>query len=184
MFFDQRGNQRQKRRVAAKLHLERQALALVDAHRAGASHGQRQRFARQVLLVAGVAGFVHDAHQAAHEIVFGIAGGDAHVVGHAAAKRVAGDVEPATLKVKAQQAHHVQSQCALLFGGKRPLRWQHRFLDLFGQHLLHQIRQPGFDVAKNAVNVSAAGAGFVQVHQRVVGADPLCLRQDLRLLTR
>ncbi len=37
--------------------------------------------ARQILLVAGVAGFVDHAEQSAEQVVFVVAGGDAHISG-------------------------------------------------------------------------------------------------------
>ena len=78
-------------------------LSCIAIERASAT-GWPSQFARQVLLVAAVAGLVHRAHQAAEEVVLAKARGQAHVLGHAAAERVRAHVEPAGLEVEAEQA--------------------------------------------------------------------------------
>ena len=67
--LDHRRQTADETRVAAELHLEAQALALVQRHRARLGQRLAQPLARQVLLVAAMAGLVHRAHQAAEEAV-------------------------------------------------------------------------------------------------------------------
>jgi hypothetical protein len=55
-----------------------------------------------------VAGFVNHAEQRAEQVVFVVARGDAHILGHAAAERVGADIQAPAVKIKAQHAHRLQ----------------------------------------------------------------------------
>jgi hypothetical protein len=167
--------------VAAQLHLETQALAFVQGRRAGIRHRLAQPLTRQVLLVAAVAGFVHGAHQAAQEIVFTEARGQTHVLGHATAERVRADIQPAGLEVKAQQAHHLLAQRALRWQREGPHRIDHMLAGLSGADQLDQARQPLPHLGKDLVELQAGHARLVAVHQRVVLAHTVELRQQLGL---
>ena len=78
--------------------------------------------ARQILFIAGVAGFVDHAEQGAEQVVFVVASGDAHILGDAAAERVSADVEAPAVEVKAEDTHGLQAQLALSGNRERPLR--------------------------------------------------------------
>ena len=107
--------------MAAQLHLEAQALAFVQSHRAGVGHRLAQPLARQVLLVTAMAGLVHRAHQAAQEVVLAKARGHAHVLGHAAAEGVGADIQPAGIEIEAQQAHDPVSYTHLDVYKRQPI---------------------------------------------------------------
>jgi hypothetical protein len=157
--------------VAAELHLETQALALVQRGRARVGHRLAEQFARQVLLVAAVPGLVHRAHQRAEELVVAEARGHAHVLRHAATERVGADVEPTALEVESEHAHHLATQLALCLHRERPDRLDHRLARLHLLHLANQPRQPLPHFSEDAVDGGAGGARLVHVHQRVVGAQ-------------
>ena len=153
----------------------------MDAHRARTTDRQVHAVARQILLVARVSGFMNNAHQAAHEVVFVVARGDAHILGHAAAKGMGREVEPTGGKVKPEQGHEFQPQCALLLDRERTLRGKQHLTGLLVAHLADHAGQPGLHVAEDGVDVGAAGAGLELVHQRFVAAHARFLRQALRL---
>lgn len=92
----------------------------MDSGGAGESYGLVDPRARQILLVAGVAGFVDHAEQSAEQVVFVVAGGDAHILGYAAAERVGADVEAPAVEVKAKDTHRLQAQLPLFSNGERP----------------------------------------------------------------
>ena len=94
-----------ERRRTAGLHLDEQRLALVDGHAALVAHRLAAPAQRQPGLVEGVTGLVQHAHQGRDELVLAVAGGDADVVGGAAAERVRALVEPAGVEVEAQPGH-------------------------------------------------------------------------------
>ena len=180
----QRRQQAGEGRVAAQLHLEGQALALVDAHGAGARDGLAQQLARQVLLVAGVAGLMDDAHQRRQEVVFAVARGHAYVFRHAAAERVGALVQPAGAEVEAHQRHRVQAQRLLRRSREGADRLDDRLGGLPRQHVADQPRQPLAQRREGALHLGRAHARLVLVQQRVVLGEPRVLRQQLRLLAR
>ena len=112
-----------KPRLRAELHLERRGSGSRGCAIERASRDRlAEPVARQVLLVAGVAGLVDRAHQALHEVVFAVARGQAHVLGHAAAERMRALVEPAGLEVEAEQAasrRRLSARCAAFGNGPR-----------------------------------------------------------------
>ena len=58
--------------------------------------------ARQILLVAPVAGFVHRAPEATDKAIFTIARGEAGILGHAAAKRMGTFIQAPSRKVETE----------------------------------------------------------------------------------
>ncbi len=184
VFLHQWRDQLQEGRAAAQLHFKRQALALVYAHGAGAAHWQEQRVTRQALLIAGVPGFVDDAHQAGRKGEFTVARSDAHVLRHTAAEWVGGNVQPAAFKIKAQYAHHLNAQRTLFVDGKRGLRLQYGFTLLLGYDLADQIGQPGFDGTKQRADSLLCHARLEFIHQRFVGGAAGGISQEFGLLTR
>ena len=170
--------------AATELHLERQALALVDRHRASARHRLAERLARQVLLVARVPGLVDRAHQALHEVVFAIARGDPRVFRHAAAERVRALVEAAAFEIEAEQCHHVEAQGALRRFRERSGGCHHRIPRLPFAHRAHELRQPGLQVAEQGRHLDARHARLELVHQRVVERQAARLGEVLRFLAR
>ena len=165
---EQRRQQPRKRRMAAELHFERQALAFVDAHGAGACDRLPQQVTRQALLVATVAGLVDDAHQRGQEVVLAVAGGHAHVLGHAAAEGVRALVQPAGGKVEAHQPHRLQAERLLGCGGEGADRPDDDLAGLARHHVLDQPGQPLPQRCEGTLDIGAAHAGFVLVQQRVV----------------
>jgi len=182
--LDQRLQQAGEAGMRGQLHLEGQALALVQAHRAGAGHRQAQPFARQVLLVAAMAGFVDGAGEALQEAVVAVARGHPHILRHAAAEGMGALVQPAGLEVEAQQLHGVQPERTLRRGRERPLRVDEAVSGLTLHHLADQAGQPLAQVAEDAVHLRRAHARLVLVEQRVVAAQARILGQVLRLLPR
>ncbi len=130
MGADARSNERQERRVVAKLHLAKQALTLVDGHGARLTRRLAQPLARQPLLVAGVAGLVDDAHQARDKLLFVVARGHAHIGGHPAAKRMGADIEAALVEVKADERHHLEPERLLLLSREGAGGGEHRIAAL------------------------------------------------------
>ena len=65
---------------------------------------------RQALLVFGVPGLVEHAHQGLGEVVLVVAGRDADVLRHAAAKGVVTDVEPAVREIEADRFHRGKAE--------------------------------------------------------------------------
>jgi hypothetical protein len=61
-----------------------------------------QQVAWQALLVTGMAGFMDDAHQALHEVIFPVAGGNAHIFRYATAEGMYADIQPASIKIESQ----------------------------------------------------------------------------------
>ena len=137
---DQRTQDLQEFIAARQLHFEQQALRFMDS--GGTSQGDRlaEQIARQVLLVAGVAGFVHDAEQRGQKLFLVVTRGDAHIFRHAAAERVGADVDAAVVEVETEQLHHAEAQLALGVHIERTLRRLTGLVSLFGHHALQQIR--------------------------------------------
>mmetsp|Transcript_15092 Transcript_15092/g.41424 ORF Transcript_15092/g.41424 Transcript_15092/m.41424 type:complete len:429 (-) Transcript_15092:1778-3064(-) len=184
VLHQQRREQAGKGRVAAQLHLEAQALALVEAHRAGTGDGLAEQLARQTLLVAAVSGLVDRAHQRRQEAVLAVARRHAYVLGHAAAEGVGAFVQPPGLEVEAHQPHRVQAQ-GLLRGGREGARGlDDRLARLLGRHIADQARQPLPQRCEHALDLGGAHAGLVEVQQRVVLRQAGALRQALGLLAR
>ena len=92
----------------------------MDSGGAGESYGLVDPRARQILLVAGVAGFVDHAEQSAEQVVFVVAGGDAHILGCAAAERWAlmSRRPPSKSKPRIRIACRPSSRCSAM--GKGP----------------------------------------------------------------
>ena len=90
----------QKGVAAAKLHLEKQALRLMDRRRTGEGDGLIEPVTRQILFIARVAGFVDHAKQRAEQVVFVVARGDTHILGDAAAEWVGADIQASAVKIK------------------------------------------------------------------------------------
>ncbi|MNN74562.1 hypothetical protein D3C81_1907720 [compost metagenome] len=100
----------------------------MDGGGARQSDGLAEPVARQILLIARMAGFVHHAKQGAQQLVFIVTGGDAHVFRHAAAERMGADVETPGVKIEAQHFHRFQPQLTLNGGRERALWRNERFL--------------------------------------------------------
>jgi len=154
--------------AAAKLHLERETLALVDSHRARTCHRLAEQRARQVLLVARMAGLVDRAHQAAHEIVLAIARRQSRVLRNAAAERMGAFVEAAGFEIEAEQGHGVAAERALCGERERADWLHHRLTGLLVARCAHQRRQPRLQVAEQAIDIRARRARLVLIHQGVV----------------
>jgi len=92
---------------------------------------------------------MNNAHQAAQKIVLIVACGNAHIFCHTTTKWMRGHVEPSGLEVELQQRHDLDPKRALLRQRKRPLRFDHAVMGLFGDGLANQFGQPAFDTAKN-----------------------------------
>ena len=105
--------------------------------------------------------FMDHTHHGAEEFIFVIARGDTHILRHAATERVRADIQTTGAKVKAQTFHHFQPKLALFFDVKRTLRRDAGFRFLLFDHGLQQIRQPGFQIAKQHVE-------FLRGHTRFV----------------
>ena len=69
---------------------------------------------RQAALIERMAGLVDHPHDGGGEIILGIAGGDAHIVGHAAAEGMQAGVEAAMLELETHGAHNPLAEIALL----------------------------------------------------------------------
>ena len=82
---------------AAGLHLDQKRLALMQAHAAGLSHRLVTPCPWTALLVQSVPGFMKHAHQGAGRARRVVTGGDADIVGGAAAERMEADIEPSTV---------------------------------------------------------------------------------------
>ena len=178
---EQGRQQLRERRVAAQLHLEAQALALVQAHGARLRHRLAEQRARQVLLVARMAGLVNGAHQAGQQIVLAVARGQAHVFRHAAGERMRALVQAAGLEVEIEQAHHVLAQCTLRGDGERAHRLDKLVLGLALLRPLDQARQPLAQIAEQAVELRAGHAGLETIEQRVIGAQTRLVGEQLGL---
>ncbi len=85
----------------------------MDRHAARRADRLQAPIHRQVALVERVPGLVQNAHQRLGEIVLVVAGGDAHVVGGAAAKRMGADIEPAMREIEADPLHQARRRPAL-----------------------------------------------------------------------
>ncbi len=94
----------------------------MDSGRAGQGDRLSEPVARQVLLIAGVSGFMDHPKQGAEQLVFVVTGGNAHVFRHAATERVSADVQTTGVKVKPEGLHRLQSQLALNCRREWPLR--------------------------------------------------------------
>ncbi len=116
--------QREEGRMMPQLHLAKQALTLVDRHGTGLGHRLTQQMARQPLLVTGVTGLVHYAHQAGDKLLLVIAGSDPHVGRHPATEGVAAHIEAAVCEIKAEQPHHLLTERLLGRDGEGALRQQ------------------------------------------------------------
>ena len=178
---DQRRQLLHEAGMAAQLHLKAQALAFMQGHRSRVRHRLAEPVARQVLLIAAVAGFMHGSHQAAQEVVFAEARGHAHILGHATAERVRADVEPAGFKVKAQEPHDLLTQHPLRRQREGADGGHHRLGRLARGDLLDQAWQPLPDFTEHAVHVGAGHARLKAVHHRVVLSHAIQLRQQLGL---
>ena len=137
-----------------------------------------QPLARQVLLVAAVAGFVHRAHQAAQEAVERKTRGHAHVFRHATAEGVGAHIQPAGLEIEAQDPHHLLAQPALAVQRERAHRVQGRVLRLALTHRADQAGQPLPHLAEDLIHPRAGHAGLEVVHQRVVTRQAGALGQQ------
>ena len=115
-----------------------------------------------------MAGFMDDAHQTGQKAVFSVARGHSHILGHAATKRMGALVEPASFEIESHQPHRIQTQCALTRFGERPLRLQGLLLRLSGLHCVDHVGQPLAQLAENPIDLVAAHAGLVLIHQRVI----------------
>ena len=134
--------------------------------------------ARQVLLVARVAGLVDRAHQALHEVVLAIARRQAHVLGHAAAERMRALVEPAGRRSRSRAApspSRLSARCAATGNGPSrrddrlaaPARSRTRAISP-GSHCLQ--------VAEDAVDLGAASCpARTGPSARRSGDRPVCV---------
>ncbi|CCK02555.1 hypothetical protein BN129_1110 [Cronobacter sakazakii 701] len=163
-----RQQQLQERTAAPELHFEEQALGFMDSGRARQRHRLARPFARQVLLITGMAGFVDHAKQRAEEFIFVIAGGDAHIFRHAAAERVRADIQPAAVEIKAEKAHRLKAQLALLRHRERPLRRNQRGALLFLHRAGEEIRQPAAQIAKQRIETRAGHVRLENIEQGVI----------------
>ena len=92
-------------------------------------------------------------------------------------------VEPAALEVEIEPAHHRQADRLLLRQRERADRPDHRRLGLLAlAHLADQARQPGAQVAEDALDLGTGHARLEAVEQRVVGRETGGLGQVHRLL--
>ena len=179
-----RREQADERAAQADLHFKAEALAFVNAGAPRPGHRLSQPVARQVLFIAPMAGLVDDAPQASHKTILAIARGEAGIFRYAAAKRMRAFVQTAGAEIKTQQRHHLEANGVL----RRPRKWtdrrHHCFAGLFLAHLSYQIGQPLLQVAEQRVEYLTGHAGFVVVHQRVVGLQAGVIGQALRLFAR
>jgi hypothetical protein len=155
--------------AAAGLHLDHQRLAFVHRHAARLADRLQAPVARQAALVHRVAGLVQHAHEGDGEVVLVIAGGDAHVVGHATAEGVQGYVEAAVLEVEADGGHEAAGQSLLPFARERPFQGQdRRQRALARQHGIQEAGQEIGEVREDGVDARRGAARLVLVEQRVV----------------
>jgi hypothetical protein len=117
--------------TATKLHFKEQALGFVDCRGARQRDGLTRPGTRQVLLIAGMTGFVNHAKQRAQQFVFVIARGDTHIFWHAAAERVRANVQTTGVKIEAEHFHGFQTQLPLIGGREGALRRDKRRWDCF-----------------------------------------------------
>jgi hypothetical protein len=110
---DHRRDQLDKGCASTDLHLPKQGLTLVDAHTASSTHRISAIRLRQPLLIDRVTRLVDDAHQALGELIFIIAGRDAHIAGSTATEGVKAHVEATMIKIKAEHLHHLQPELFL-----------------------------------------------------------------------
>ena len=110
--------------AAAGLHFHQQRLAFMHAHAARLADRLGEPVMRAALFIDGVAAFMQHAHQRAGEIGFVVAGGDADILGGAAAERMGADIEPAARGVEADGLHQPLAQGALRVVRERPVQRQ------------------------------------------------------------
>jgi len=112
---------------------------------------------------------VQHAHEGDGEVVLVVAGGDAHVVGHAAAEGMQRGVEAPVLEVEADGRHQLAGQRLLLGDGERPLEQQRgRLARLAVQHVRQETRQEGRQVREDRIDARRPAAGLVFVQEGVV----------------
>ena len=87
------------------MHLEKQGLALVNCHAAGAADRLQTPRGGEPPLVECVPGLMQHPHQSARKIALVIARRNPHIVGCAAAKRMGADIEPAVPEIKTDALH-------------------------------------------------------------------------------
>ena len=78
------------------------------------------------------------------------------------------DVQTPAVKVKAEDAHRLQTQLALLRDRERPLRGDQGSRRLLVDRLPQQGRQPGLEVGKQAVQPGAGHIRLENIKQRVI----------------
>gem|GEM_PF-4944085 len=79
--------------------------------------------------------------------------------------------------------HCRQTQLALLLHRERPDRRDKLALGLLRYRLIKQIRQPGFEIGKQHVELRGGHIRLVEIQQRVVGGAAFYGRTQLRLFT-
>ena len=181
MFFQRRCEQADKAAAARELHFKGQTLTFVQAVGTRGADRLAQPVARQVLFVTGMAGLVDGAEQAACKIAVAVARGQAHILRHAAAERMRTLVEPPRREIETEQRHHFLVQRALRRHRERALRSDDFFTGLFRLCAGDQVRQPGFDVAENAVDIGRAHARLKPIHQRVIPGQTRVISEELCL---
>ena len=87
-------------------------------HAARGAGGEATPGCGPVEFVECVAGLVGNAHHGRGEVVFAVAGGDADIVGRAAAEGVGADIEAATVKVETEELHDIEAQLPLRVDGE------------------------------------------------------------------
>ena len=168
--------------AAADLHLHRQRLALVQRHAAGGAHWLAAPRRRQALLVERVAGLVQDGEHRLQEVVFVVAGGDARVVGFAAAEGMVARVQAPALEVEAQRGHQCAAKRRLARIRERAFGFARRRITTNGA--IDERRQGGGQFREDGIDALALEARFVLVEQRIVGVQTQSVAEGRGLLAR
>ena len=143
----------------------------MQAHAARLADRLMAPFGGQAALVKRMAGLMQNGHDGRAKIAFVVARGDAHILGHAAAKRVMALVQPAMREIEAEALHQRPRKLALASRGEGSggAERRRRLARLLVQNLGQKIGEKTRQIVENDVDLGAGEARVIAVDQGVIG---------------